>query len=109
MRMSKLDLIVTIVNRGFADDVMAAAKKAGASGGTILNGRGAGAHELNEHFGVQLHPEKELVLIIAKKELRGAIMSSIAKDAGLSRDGMGVCFSLPVDEAVGLAAFEEAD
>ena len=44
------DLILTIVNRGFADEVMTAAKKAGAFGGTVVNARGTGTNELQEFF-----------------------------------------------------------
>ena len=39
------DLILTIVNRGFADEVMTAAKKAGAFGGTVVNARGTGTND----------------------------------------------------------------
>lgn len=106
-KMKSMDLIVTVVNRGFADDVMAAAKAAGAFGGTVLNGRGTGAHELDEYLGVQLQPEKELVLILTPREERSKLMTAIARDAGLSKEGMGVCFSLPVDSVAGIRRFEE--
>lgn len=36
------DLIVTIVNKGSAEDVVNSSRKAGAEGGTILSGRGTG-------------------------------------------------------------------
>lgn len=96
------DLIITIVNRGFADDVMAAARRAGAYGGTVVHGRGAGARELNKYLGVNLHPEKELVLILTERDKRADIMTAIASDDGLSKDGNGLCFSLPVDAVSGL-------
>lgn len=58
--MIKHDLILTIVNRGFADEVMSAAKAAGAFGGTVVNARGTGTHEL-QHFSVRLfNPKKSL-------------------------------------------------
>ena len=60
----KFDLIVTIVNRGFADEVMNAARAAGAHGGTILWARGSGVHETEKFFGISIQPEKELVLIL---------------------------------------------
>lgn len=61
-------LIVTIVNRGYSDEVMDAAREAGAQGGTILYSRGAGVHETETFFGIPIQPEKELVLILAKEE-----------------------------------------
>ena len=56
----KFDLIITVVNRGFTDDVMHAAKSAGATGGTIMHARGTGIHEAERFFGVSIQPEKEL-------------------------------------------------
>ncbi len=38
-------LIVTIVKKGWGDEVIKASRKAGAQGGTILFGRGTGIHE----------------------------------------------------------------
>lgn len=103
----KYDLIVTIVNRGFADDVMQSAKKAGAFGGTVLNARGTGAQNDKKFFGTVIEPEKEMVLILVEHEKRTPMMEAITADAGLAKDGMGICFSLPVDAVRGIARFEQ--
>lgn len=105
--MSRYELIVTVINRGFADDVMDAAKRAGAFGGTVINGRGTGSHEQQKFFGAIVQPEKELVLILTGHDDRAAIMEAIGLDAGLSKKGTGICFSLPVDSVVGISRFEE--
>ena len=109
MNTGKYDLIVAIVNRGFSDEVMRAAKKAGAFGGTIVNARGTGTHEQKRFFGSVIETEKEMVLILTEHELRNGIMESISKEAGLSKEGMGICFSLPVDSVAGIRRFEEHD
>lgn len=103
----KYDLIITIVNRGFADEVMSAAKKASAFGGTVINARGTGTHELKEFFGAPIQPEKELVLILTEKEKRNDIMTAICKYAGLEKEGMGISFSLPVDAVAGIRVFKD--
>ena len=103
------DLIVTIVNRGFADDVMRAAKKAGAFGGTVLNARGTAAQSEKKFFGTVIEPEKEMVLILTEHEKRTVIMEAIAENAGLQKDGMGICFSLPVDAVRGVARFDQPE
>lgn len=108
MNTGKYDLIVTIVNRGFADEVMRAANKAGAFGGTIINARGTGAHEQKKFFGTVIEPEKEMVLILTERGNRNPIMESIGTEAGLSKEGMGICFSLPVDSVAGIRRFEES-
>lgn len=97
------DLIITIVNRGYADLVMDAAKSKGATGGTIVNGRGTGAKEAEKFFNIIVQPEKELVLIVVPRELRHDVMDEIRVKAGLATIGGGISFSMPVDEATGLA------
>ena len=62
------ELILTIINRGYADLVMDAAKNAGASGGTIVHARGTGIHEAEKFFGIIVQPEKEIVLILTERE-----------------------------------------
>ena len=56
------EMIFVIVNSGFADDVMAAARKAGAHGGTVLNARGTGKQEDVKFFGITIVPEKAHVI-----------------------------------------------
>ena len=78
----KFDLIITVVNRGFTDDVMHAAKSAGATGGTIMHARGTGIHEAERFFGVSIQPEKELVLILIEREKKQDVMRrSVDKSA----------------------------
>lgn len=96
------ELILTIINRGFADMVMDAAKAVGASGGTVVHARGTGVHEAEKFFGIIVQPEKELVLILAEREKKNAIMTAICAHTGLKEAGKGICFSLPVDQVVGM-------
>jgi Nitrogen regulatory protein P-II. len=91
-----------VVNRGFADEVMEAARTKGAKGGTIINARGT-AGQVEKFFNISIQPEKELVLIVVKHDKRREIMEEITLKAGLKTPGQGVMFSLPVDEAIGLA------
>ena len=105
----KHDLIVTIVNRGFADDVMQAAHRAGAYGGTVLNARGSDIQSEKKLFGAVIEPEKEMVLILVEHGQRTPVMEAIAADAGLTKDSMGICFSLPVDAVKGISRFEQAE
>lgn len=98
---NNFDLIVTIVNRGFSDYVIETAKQFGASGATVLNARGSGADENNLFFGVHIHPEKEVVLILVLKAQKKHIMSEIVRAANLSQSGKGICFSLPVNSVAG--------
>ena len=97
-------LIVAIVNSGYFEQVMEAAKKAGATGGTMIHARGLGSKEAVKYLGITIQPEKDLILIVAPQEKRHAIMESITREVGLNTAGKGICFSLPVDHAIGMQA-----
>lgn len=99
----KTDLILTIVNRGFADEVMDAAREAGAAGGTVLHARGTGEEEEAKFLGIVLHPEKEVVMTLVPHSIRQDVIQSVSKVAGLTTAGNGISFSLPVDEVEGVS------
>ena len=97
----KNELIVVVVNSGCTDTVMAAAKLAGARGGTILHGRRVGEEtEKSGDNGVWL--EKDIVAILAPRELRLPIMEAVNRAAGAATESHGVLFSMPVEETRGL-------
>lgn len=98
----KMDVIVTIINRGFSDYVIDAAQKAGATGSTIILARGTGVHENEEILGIKIHPEKEIVLTIVPKKNRNEIMKAICTGANLNLEGKGLCFSLPINNLMGV-------
>ena len=91
------EMIFIIVNSGFADDVMAAARKAGAHGGTVLNARGTGKQEDVKFFGITIVPEKEILLIITEKEKSAAILDAIKALDCFATPGSGIVFSSDVD------------
>ena len=98
MPASTHELISVIVNAGFADDVMAAARKAGATGGTIINARGTGREEDVKFFGITIVPEKELLLILTTRETAPSILEAIRTQPYLTEPGMGIAFCMPVEQ-----------
>ncbi|HHU29978.1 MAG TPA: P-II family nitrogen regulator [Firmicutes bacterium] len=94
--------MISIVNSGYFEQVMEAAKTAGATGGTLIHARGLGAKEAVKYLGITIQPEKDLVLILAPREKRHAIMENMTHEVGLNTPGKGIiCFSLPVNQAIG--------
>lgn len=91
------ELISVIVNAGYADDIMAAARKAGAPGGTVINARGTGREEDVKFFGITIVPEKELILILVPKERSRAILDAVKKTPCLARPGIGIAFCVDVE------------
>ena len=93
---NKFELIVCIVNAGFSQNVMEAARNAGAQGGTIVRARGSANPEAEEFFNINIQPDKEMVLILVPSGIKDLVMKSIYKDAGLAQEAKGIAFSLPV-------------
>lgn len=94
--------ILAIVNNGFSEAAMDAAKACGARGGTILHGRGTISKEAEKFFNISIQPEKEIVMILAKNELIDAILKGLYTAIGTSTPAQGIAFALPVDEVVGI-------
>ncbi len=98
----KFELIVVLVNSGFSDVVMDAAREVGARGGTIIRARGTGTKDLENKYNIVITPDKEMILILAKETIRDQMLSAIYKAAGLGTDGQGIAFALPVNDVVGI-------
>lgn len=96
------EMILCIVNAGFSEAVMDAAKRIGARGGTVLSARGTAAKEAERTFGITIQPEKEIVLILVPSALRDQILHAVYQSVGLDTPGQGIAFALPVDSTVGL-------
>ena len=96
-------LIVTIVNQGYAEKVMTEAKKAGAGGGTTINGRGLETDKVIKFLNIAIEPEKDIVLNLVASDKKNDIMKAIVDNCGLKTPGAGICFSLPVDMVAGIS------
>ena len=90
------ELICVIVNKGYAEDAMAAARKAGAGGGTVLAARGTARPDDAAFFGVPLVPEKDVLLILAEADCARAVYEAVRTLPCLAEKGSGIVFSLPV-------------
>ena len=100
----KYDLIIAEVAAGFVDEAMEAARSAGAAGGTILRARSVNNSKAEQFIGISLQKETEILLILAQREGKTAIMQALSEAAGLKTEAGGILFSLPVDKTVGIGA-----
>lgn len=94
--------ITVVVEKGKAEDVISAATKAGSKGGTIINGRGSGPHEISKVFAMDIEPEKEIVLVLAKKSTTETIVTSIREQLKIDEPGKGIIFVQDVNSTYGL-------
>lgn len=94
--------LTVIVNRGMADDVMDIAREFGARGGTILHGRGTGADSTVKLFGMEIEPEKELIIIILPATIVDKVSNALSNELKLELSGQGVLFVEPVFDVRGI-------
>lgn len=93
--------LITIVEKGRSRDCILAARAAGARGGTVIRGHGAGV-PADSYFPLAIEPQKDTVLIVAKKDKTAAIREKIFIDLELDKPGNGIIFTLPVSNTSGL-------
>ena len=98
------EAIFCIVNSGYSEAVMDAAKRLGASGGTVINARGTANKEAENFFHITIHPEKEIVMILVPKKIKDGVLHALYQEVGLDTAGQGIAFSVPVESVVGLSA-----
>lgn len=99
---NEYSMIMAIVNQGFSEEVMNAARPKGASGGTVFHSRRVGNQEAMKFWKISVQEEREVVIILAGKEDKLAIMQEIGKQCGMHSKAQGIVMSLPVDNVVGL-------
>ena len=102
MTENEYSMIMAIVNQGFSEEVMNAARPMGASGGTVFHSRRVGTKEAMKFWKISVQEEREVVLILAQKEDKLAIMQEIGKQCGMNSKAQGIVMSLPVDGIEGL-------
>ena len=101
------ELIVIICENGHTEDVMKAARSAGAGGGTVVHSKGTGTALAQKFYGMTLAEEKEMIFVVAKSEHKKKIMQAVSDQAGLNTPARAVSFSLPVSQTAGLRFFED--
>ena len=94
--------ITVIVNRGMADDVMDIARESGARGGTILHGKGTGTKNAAKLFGMEVEPEKELVLIIVPTEIEEKVVKNLYDNLEMQNSGNGILFVEDITDVRGI-------
>lgn len=101
------ELLVMIINQGYTDLVMDAARSAGAAGGTVIHAKGTGMERAEQFLGVSLASEKEIIMVVARKDRKNDIMKAVMRDAGMDSKAKAIVFSLPVTSTAGLRLLED--
>lgn len=93
------NLIIIAVNEGYSDAVMQVARKAGATGGTVIKGRLADIDLVAELENSQMEEEREILCILAPLETSKQIMTDINREFGINSKANGIVTAIPTMKA----------
>jgi len=103
------EVIFAIVNSGYAEEAMAVAREQGVRGGTILNARGVAKEAEAAFFGITIHAEKEILMMVVEKNIRDQTLNALYKQMGMDKKAQGIIFCLPVSDVAGLVRLPEEE
>lgn len=92
-------LLLIAVKQGYTDVVMQTARKAGATGGTVIRSLMIGAEQFEESYGIHIDPEKEIIAILSPNSLRNAILDAVNSEHGVRTPSQAILCALPVGKA----------
>lgn len=107
LKETEYELIIVILNQGYSNLVMDAAREKGAGGGTVIHAKGTGMEKAEQFLGVSIAAEKEMIFIVTKSKGKNDIMKAIMEKAGMDSKAKSIVFSLPVTSTAGLRLQEE--
>lgn len=102
MKTENHEVIFVIVNSGFAEEAMDVAREQGVRGGTIINARGVAREKEATFFGIKIHAEKEILMMVVDKDIRDNVLNALYTRMGMANKAQGIAFSLPVSDVAGL-------
>ena len=97
------DVVAVVMERGYTNVAMDAARKAGARGGTVISARGIAENEVKRFFGIEIQAEKEIVFLVVRSDERQQVMTALMQAVGMKTRSHGIVLSMPLSAAIGLA------
>ena len=107
MKTENHEVIFVIVNSGYAEEAMDVAREQGVRGGTILNARGVAKEAEATFFGITVHAEKEILMMVVDKSIRDQVLNAMYTRMGMDKKAQGIAFALPVSDVAGLVKLPE--
>ncbi len=98
----RFKLILASVKSDITDTIVDSAKKAGATGATIIPARGTGIHEAKTFFGLTLEAQTDIIMFLVEEHTITKVLEAIKQAGEFHKPGTGIAFVLPVEHVVGL-------
>lgn len=99
----RFKLIVVTVKKDKTDIIIDTAHKAGATGATIIPGRGIGGEDRKTFFGLTIEGPTDVILFLVEEHCAKGILQAFIDDCDIQEPGVGMALSLPVEDVVGIA------
>ena len=98
-------LIIVFVEDSCTDNVMEAARNAGATGATVINNaRGEGLKKSKTFFGLNLDTQRDVLLFIVEEHMSRKILEEISKVGQFDeKPGTGIALQIDVEDVVGVS------
>ena len=98
-------LIIAFVEDTKTEEIMHAARDAGATGATVINNaRGEGLEESKTFFGLSLTTQRDVLLLLVERHLSRQILEHIGEVGEFdAKPGTGIAVVLDVEDAVGIS------
>lgn len=98
----RFDLIVAFVDPGETEKVVKTAKKAGATGDVIIQGKGTGI-ESTHFLGLSIQDKTDVILFVVEEHLTKRIMDSVSDELHIEEPGNGILLQMKIDRVAGLS------
>jgi nitrogen regulatory protein PII len=97
-------LIIAFVEDSVTENIMEAARQAGATGATIINNaRGEGIETSKTFFGLTLETQRDVILFLVEEHLSRRILETINTVGQLEeKPGNGIAIQIDVEDAIGV-------
>ncbi|AVI63318.1 P-II family nitrogen regulator [Halomonas sp. GFAJ-1] len=100
----RFKLIVAMVEDELSDNILQAARDAGATGATVINNaRGEGLKKARGIFGMEITAQRDVLLFLAEEHISRHILEAIQRVGEFDETpGTGIAFQIDVEDAVGV-------
>lgn len=99
-------LILALIDDERVEEVLKAARGAGATGATVItSARGEGLAPPKTFLGLDLASQRDIVLLVVEEHMSRGILEAVAAAGRFDEEpGSGIALQIAIEDAVGLAS-----
>ncbi|MCL0034074.1 hypothetical protein M1M94_01085 [Thermodesulfovibrionales bacterium] len=98
----KFEIVIAIMPYEKECKAIASAKKAGATGATVISSHGTGIKETKTFFGLTVEMKQSILLTLVERHIVHKVVKAIYDELDMKSPGSGIVFSFPIESVMGL-------